>query len=114
MPVFPLQTTSNSISYSYVFLADAISMQFSISTKNPISFDKSTSIATLPGGIYDFEVSFNLPSLTPLSASKLLRTDRQSMLTDKKTSQALNSIAFLAYKEKFLAGGKYLILKALI
>lgn len=105
MPVYPLQVTPTSVSYSYLFLADTISMQFLISTTNNIKFDRSTQIAILPGGIYDFQVTLNLPSLTPLPASRLVRTERQNLLTDQKTSQTLNSLAFLIYNEKFLAGG---------
>lgn len=52
-----------------------------------------------------FSVSLTVKSLTPLTAASLLRPEKQSMATDEKTKVAVQSLAFLAYKEKFLAGG---------
>lgn len=69
---------------------------------------------TLSGGIYNFTLTLNVPSLTPIYAADLLRPDFKSLATDDKTKNAIQTLAFLAYKEKFVAGGWEYLVKSII
>lgn len=101
----PRNNNGSSILYTYRFFYDNVVLQLLLSTSKLINYDPQQKVSNLSAGVYNFEVVLNLPSLTPLPAEKLLRDDKQNMITDDKTKTAVQSIAFLTYKEKFLAGG---------
>ncbi|CAJ0951933.1 unnamed protein product, partial [Mesorhabditis belari] len=98
------QQTPNSISFNYIFLDKETSMNFTLSTTNTDKFplfDSPTGRTDLPAGTFDFEITFNIASLNPLPVDKLIRSERKDLLTNINAK----TLAFLTYKDKFLAGG---------
>lgn len=77
----------------------------STNSSNQISLSNSTNstVASFPAGTYIVNATFDYPQLTPLSASDVLSPSSQQLITQQP--QQTESLSFLSYTTKLLAGG---------
>jgi len=66
----------------------------------PVEIDNN--IVTFEAGTYQFNASFDYPQLTQLSASAVLNSASQALITQQPDQTT--SLAFLSYSQKLLAG----------
>jgi hypothetical protein len=76
-----------------------------IASNGPETITITQNKAYLSAGTYKFWGTLNLDVLTPVTETQLLRKDKQNLFTDDKTKEAVQYLSFLAYKQKWLAGG---------